>query len=163
MGKSSKIDFDSKSESESEKEGEIKKRKPRQSSWPNEDHVTFSMNDAKQFIYSFGFPKQKGSLKFVSVDLNDMRDSDSVYFTTNCKDYRSYFAPTVKLNERFAKYLNDEDAASFVAGELGRHDGCLTVFIKHTDEKAYVSIEDWYMNTLYLVGVKKNSEMKLCN
>jgi hypothetical protein len=143
LGKSSKVTFDSDSK-DSEDEGK-KQKKPRKSSWPDEDHVTFSMNDAKQFIYSFGFPKQKGSLKFVSVNLNDCRDSDSVHFTTNCEDYRAYFAPNARQNERFAAYLDNEEC-SFVAAELGRHDGCLSVFIKHTAEKEFVSIEDLYMN-----------------
>ena len=152
LGKSSKVTFDSDSkdsedESEGKEEKEEKQKKQRKSSWPDDDYVTFSMKDAKQFIYSFGFPKQKGSLKFISVNLNDCRDSDSVHFTTNCEDYRSYFAPSVKQNERFAAYLDNEEC-SFVAAELGRHDGCLSVFIKHTAEKAYVSIEDLYMNGL---------------
>ncbi len=139
------FDSDSKDNKDKSKDESEKQKKQRKSSWPDDDYVTFSMNDAKQFIYSFGFPKQKGSLKFISVNLNDFRDSDSVHFTTNCEDYRAYFAPNARQNERFAAYLDNEEC-SFVAAELGRHDGCLSVFIKHTDEKVYVSIEDLYMN-----------------
>lgn len=121
---------------------EKSKKRTRQSRWPDEDHVTFDLKDAKAFVHSLGLPKGKGSLKFDAVDLSDCRQSDSVHFTTNCENYRDYFR-SADNTTRFAKYLNPEDEGcySIVANELGRHDGCLAVYIRYAKEP-YKSVEE---------------------
>jgi len=103
---------------------------------------------AENFICDFGLPK-------VSLTL-DKVDISNIYFTTNCDNYRDYLKiiPEVLHAEIVERYLKCvENDVSFVATELGGH-----LYIRHTDETDYVSVE-----TLFYQSIEEWDVNKLTN
>jgi hypothetical protein len=117
-----------------------KSKKPSKVKWSKGDLVNFNWADTLGFLGAyFNFPTD--TLTLTACELSE-RQGDFVSMDTTQEDFRTYFT-RAKLSEKNQLKLDNykEMDCSFVAFELGNHDGHLELIING------VSIDDLLINS----------------